>query len=68
MTRAYRPKRDPVHIAEILAELGWVTELTAEAEREGGPLRGAITPRQRPWSAALDQLEAERQALDEDAA
>ena len=45
----------------------FLAELTAEAEenaRQRGPLRGRVTPPQRPWSRTLDSLEQERQAVD----
>ena len=53
------------HIRNLMDDtLDWLASLEAEAlarAEEVAPLRGPVRPAQRPWSWALDQIEAQRQ-------
>lgn len=55
-------------MSAALIELAWLRDCRHDAERQAerlGPLRGPIRPAQRPWSYALDTIEAQRQHLAE---
>ena len=57
-----------IHDGEVIRSTAktWLDDLDADAQRQAehhGPLRGPVTAGQRPWSIALDVVEAERQRL-----